>query len=296
MTDPGWLDESRLVWVAALVQGVDPAESLSRVDVAVLVDIVAEADTVTEPVDAAAVLLVRIVRDRPFDGSNAAIGWLAAVELLAATHRRLAAPPADVVGLCESIRAGAAGSAGVAAVLRRWVDGDGDGMACPVCGRRVYVLDAAARRFVMPGTARFELTARCAFEHGSHDRSGRPTTAPAARRGEPRQPVLARGVCGSFLVAGDAGAVVVSPFCDDPPIARVVEVGDVRPSDLVGRWDPLVGRSTTLGFVPADDVLPDESGCVDLDRLHRALRTASRRRAAVAAAAVRESPSPVAVS
>ncbi|MGH9228690.1 MAG: hypothetical protein ACRD07_08160 [Acidimicrobiales bacterium] len=166
-----YLDESKLVWAAALVEDVDPAELLARVDVAALVTIVAGADEAIGPIDAAARLLVRVVRDRPFLTGNAAIGWLA-----------------------------------------------GD------------------------------------------------------YRVEPRRQVLARGACGSFLLPGDRTNVVVSPFCDDPPIVRVVEVDEVRPGDLVGRWDRLVERSSTLGFVPADEARPDESGWVDLGRLRRALR------------------------
>lgn len=279
MTDLRRIDEATLLWAAALVERIDPAELLTRVDLRALTVIVAEADACTDPVDAAAALLVGVVRDRPFHTSNAAVAWLAAVDVLAAARCRIAVDAAHVVELCDSIGSDALGPADVAAALRTWrVE---DGVACPACGRRVYRLDAAARRSMMPGTARFELVARCAFEHGVHGRAGRPIDPPADRLVEPHQPVLARGECGSFLVAGERASVVVSPFCDDPPIVRVVEADDVRPGDLVGRWDPLVERSRTVGFVPAEEVRLDAQGRVDLARLNRAVR-ASRQRSAAA--------------
>ena len=275
-----YLDESKLVWAAALVADVDPDELLARVDVAALATIVADVDEAIGPIDAAARLLVRVVRDRPFLTGNAAIGWLAAVEVLAAAGWRVSVHRARVLRLCGDIREGVLSDADAAAVLGRWVVEDG--RACPACGRRVYTRDAAAGWRLMPGGSRFELTARCAFEHGCHDRSGRSVVSPGYYRVEPRRQVLARGACGSFLVTGDRTNVVVSPFCDDPPIVRVVEVDEVRPGDLVGRWDRLVERSSTLGFVPANEARPDESGCVDLGRLRRALRD-SRPHGAVAA-------------
>ena len=152
-----YLDESELVWAAALVEDVDPAELLARVDVASLATIVADADEATGPIDAAARLLVRVVRDRPFLNGNAAIGWLAAVEVLAAAGWRVSVRRARVVGLCGDIREGVLGHADAASALRRWVVEDG--IACPACGRRVYTRDAAAGRRLMPGGSRFELTA-----------------------------------------------------------------------------------------------------------------------------------------
>jgi hypothetical protein len=263
------LDEATLLWAAALVDETDPAELLAQVDVTVLAGIVARADAATAPVDAAARVLVEVVRTRPFPTGNAAIGWLAAVEVLAGARCRVAAGQDRVVALCADVRSGAAGATDVVAALRSWLVEEG--IACPACGRRVYADEATGPRRAMPGASRFELTARCAFEHGRHDRSGRPL-APATRRPvERRLPVIAHGACGSFLVAGDRATVVVSPFCDDPPIVRVGEVDEVNAGDLVGRWDGLVERSSPLGFVPADAARPDEGGHVDLGRLRRAL-------------------------
>jgi hypothetical protein len=267
------MDESTLVWAAALVNDVDPAEVLAQTDVAALAAIVARADEASEPVDVAAWLLVGVVQGRPFPTGNAAVGWLAALDVLAVATCRVTVDRARVVRLCDDIRQGALGPGAVAAVLRGWVVENG--IACPACGRRVYASDPAARRLVMPGTSRFELTARCAFEHRGHDRCGRlaalPAPSPAGHTVDRRLPVLARGACGSFLVAGDPTSVVVSPFCDDPPIVRVVEIGEICAGDLVGRWDRLVARSSTLGFVPADEARPDERGRVDVGRLRRAL-------------------------
>lgn len=280
MSEPSVLDEAGLLWAAALVEGGDPARLLATVDVTALAAVVAEADVEVDPVDAAATLLVGVIRRRPFPASNAAIGWLASVDRLAASQLRVATVPAAVVELCDSVRVGVAGPGEVAAAMRTWVVEDG--IACPACGRRVYAHDALARRLLPPVGAGFELTARCAFEHGSHDWSGRPIASPTTRPVEPSQPILARGECGSYLVAGEAGSVAVSPFCDDPPIVRVVEVEDLRPGDLVGRWDSFIERTTTLGFVFADEAAPDERGRVDLVRLRRALRAAGRPRSGAA--------------
>lgn len=274
MSESTVLDEAACVWAAALAVGVDPVQLSATVDVAALAVVVADADVAADPVDAAARLLVGMVRRRPFPAPNASIGWLTSVDWLARRQLRVVADPPAVVELCGSIRAGSAEPAEVAAAMRAWVIADG--IACPVCGRRVYARDPLARRSLAPVGGRFELTARCAFEHRTHDKSGRPMASPTTRPVEGSQPILATGECGSFLVAGEAGSVAVSPLLDDPPIVRVVEIDDLRPGDLVGRWDSLIERSTTLGFVSADEAAPDELGRIDLTRLHRALRAGGR--------------------
>jgi hypothetical protein len=240
------LDEAGLVWAAALVTGAAPADVVDAVDVAALSALVAEVDAIHDPVRAAAHLLARVVLERPFPMANAAIGWLATVELLQERGLHTAARPRDVVELCAAIRAG---RADVAAQLRRW--STRSGFRCPACDRTVYEFSATGPR-VLHGTSRAELTARCAFEHRSHDRHG---GALATSSPSPIAPaVLARGDCGSVAVAVDGRTLVLSPYCDEPAIYRVSEVGEVSPGDLVGRWDALVARATTVGFVPADDL------------------------------------------
>ena len=268
------VDEARILWAAALVEGLDPAELLVTVDVGALAAVVADADTEVDAVDAAAALLVAMVRRRPFPAANAAIGWLAGVELLRESRLRIEADAGAVVALCERITAGGAALDEVRALLRAWLVEDG--IPCPACGRRVYADDPGARHATRGAGGGYELRARCAVEHGGHDREGRPVSPPPARPAASRQPVLARGTCGSFLVADEAGGVAVSPFSDEPPLVRVVQVGELRAGDLVGRWDGLVRRSTTLGFVPAGEAAPDESDLVDLARLARALRHGRR--------------------
>ena len=106
---------------------------------------------------------------------------------------------------------------------------------------------------MLHGTSHAELTARCAFEHRAHDRHG--AARATASSPSPIAPaVLARGDCGSVALAVDGRTLVLSPYCDEPAIYRVSEVGEVSPGDLVGRWDALVARGTTVGFVPADDL------------------------------------------
>lgn len=240
---PEGLDEATLLCTAAFVLDVDPRTVLDAVDVAELAALAAEVGAVADPVDAAAHLLVRVVRARPFPRANAAIGWLAAVDLLRAHGRFVQVRTARVVALCDEIRAG---SDAVAPVLRSWST---LAITCPACGRSVYALDHSRRR-VQPGFSRYELVARCSFEHGAHDRAGRERPRPVPREHPQHVPILARGECGSFAVALDGRTLVVAPYCDDPVIHRVVEVGDVSPGDLLGRWDALVGRSSTVRFVP----------------------------------------------
>ena len=243
---PDGLDEAGLVCAAALVTDTAPADIVDAVDAAVLGALVAEVDAIDDPVRAAAPLLSRSVRERPFPAFNAAIGWLAAVDLLRAHGLHAAARPRDVVELCGAIRAGAAD---VAAQLRRWTTSSG--FRCPACDRTVYAFSARGPR-VLHGTSRVELTARCAFEHRSHDRHG---VRRATSSSSPIAPaVLARGECGSVAIAVDGRTLVLSPYCDEPPIYRVSEIGEVSPGDLVGRWDALVARATTVGFVPADEL------------------------------------------
>jgi hypothetical protein len=123
------------------------------------------------------------------------------------------------------------------------------GFACPACGRTVYAF-VTSRLPMLHGTSRTELTARCAFEHRSHDRRGR--ARPADERSDDGDiaTVLARGACGSVALAVGERTVIVSPYCDDPVISRVSEVYDVSPGELLGRWDALVARATTIAYVP----------------------------------------------
>ena len=242
------IDEASLVCAAALVLEVTPADVLEEVEIAGLTALVATVDAIEDAARAAAHLLERIVLDRPFPRSSAAIGWLAAVDLLRAEGQHVDARPQDVVALCAAIRAG---TADVVGQLRRW--STPSGFACPACGRTVYAF-ATARTPVLHGTSRTELTARCAFEHRRHDRRGR--TRDADEPVERDRTVLARGECGSVALAVGGRTVIVSPYCDDPLIRRVSEVDDVSPGELLGRWDALVARATTIAFVPGavDDI------------------------------------------
>jgi hypothetical protein len=90
--------------------------------------------------------------------------------------------------------------------------------------------------------------------------------------------VLARGDCGSFLVTAAGRALVVRPFGPGPStVHHVLRVHDLRPGDLVGRWDRLADRGTTVGYVPADAVRFDPaSGHLDVDRLDAGLAAWAR--------------------
>lgn len=270
MGEHGRIDEATLLWAAAITLDDEPAALLATVDVAALTQIASEVEAAVDPVVAAAALLLGVTSARPFPASNAAIGWLAAANFLGEAGYRVVARPKQVAALCRRIRSEALAPDRIASTLRAWLVEDG--LGCPVCGRRVYASDAAARRLVTPAGAQFVLTARCAVEHGVHDRTGRPVERDPVRTWEPWQPLLARGPCGSLLLVAADRTMVVSPYCDDPPIARVLEVDHLSPGDLIGPWDGLIDRSTLIGYVPADAVQIDEHDRVDLDRLGRALQ------------------------
>ncbi len=272
-------DEGTLVWAAATVLRADPTEVLTRTDLAAL-DAVVVAATRTDPVEAAAALLVTTIRERPFPHANVAIAWLAAADLLAAAGRRVAMDAADAVDLCTAITTAQTSTvqlstaeistAEVAGALRASLVRAGT--ACPACGRHVYADQPSARHTMTPGAGRYELTARCAFEHRAHDRRGNDLARPAEAPRPRRHPVLARGACGSYLVVGPDGGIVVSPWTDEPAVVRVARVGDVAPGDLVGSWSRLVAQSRPIGFAPAESAQPDADDLVDLTRLRAALQ------------------------
>ncbi len=222
MAERAHIDEATLLWAAAVVGRVDPVAAANGVDVDALVRVVTAADDAPDPLSTAAGVLFNLITSRPFPSSNAAIGWLAATELLARVGCRVVVSSETVVSLCDAVRDGCRTEDQVAASLRSWMVVAGT--ACPVCGRRVYANASGARRTSMPGSARFELTARCAFEHRVHDKLGRAIARPFEPSPESRQPVLARGACGSLLIAGPDGAgvggqpVFVRP--DDAPRRR----------------------------------------------------------------------------
>lgn len=258
-----------LVWVAATVVGVEPTILLTQTDLHALPAVIADCAPSADPIRDAAATLVSICRRRPFPRFNDAIAWLAAVEVVTRTGDRVRAPEHRVIDLCRSVRSGALGVDDVARELEAWRETVG--LRCPACRRRVY----AGREGVMghPSlSSGYELTARCSFEHGAHDRHGRPNPPPQRTRTPRSTPVVATGACGSMLVVDDDGALIVSPSCDDPPLFRVVVPDSVGAGDLVGRWDRLVARSRTLGFVDSRAVTLDPHGHLDSSALRAAAR------------------------
>lgn len=170
MADDPALDVGTLVWAAALVEDRDPAEVLVDADVAVLDGIAREVAGIGEPVEAAAALLERLVRERPFAGAASAIAWLATVDLLRTARLPVRAAPRDVRVLCRDLRSGRAGRSDATTCLLRWTPG----IPCPACGRRVYVAADGGKAIALRQATPYELTARCAYEHRTHGRSGRP--------------------------------------------------------------------------------------------------------------------------
>ena len=160
-----------LVWAAALVADREPAEVLATADVALLIDIAEDVAALDDPVEAAALLLVRLVGERPFAGPASAIGWLAAVDVLRVAGRPVRAEPREVRRLCRSLRGSADDRQRAVDALRRW--SSPPGIPCPACGRCVYADDPTTCAIVRRHATTYELTARCAYEHRAHGRSGR---------------------------------------------------------------------------------------------------------------------------
>ena len=192
MTPTLGLDEADLVHVAAVAAGISPERVLAACDVAGLASVAAALEGATCGLDGAALVVLEVGRRRPFAAGNAATAWLAAAHLLTGDRLRLRIGPLaatrvfgasaqlDVREVAAVIEAHTEPQRRfVGRVLRgltRPVGPSGPGVHwCPACGRPLVQRrhDLAAEGMWVEA-ARLERVARCAVEHGHHDRLGLP--------------------------------------------------------------------------------------------------------------------------
>lgn len=171
------LDEGWLVWVAAAATGLPPDDVLATADIGALVGVVAEVELTTAGSERAIALLRGIARRRPFATDNRAAAWLACVIVLDADGVTTVAEDADVVEIVDELVRGSLSDADALVRLTRHpVPAPRVVGSCPACGRPLHLFDheRLGSQPVLIGSSRYELVARCWFEHRVHDRSGRP--------------------------------------------------------------------------------------------------------------------------
>ena len=174
------IGESELVCIAAAACGADPEEVLGRCDLGALTRVAAVAETAAKadagPFEDAAHLVLAILREQPFAaGTNDGAAWLAAAFVLEAAGVRVRARATDVVAFVRSVSVDDE-LLDVVVGLERLaaVSGRRPAWRCPACKRELYVAERRAGRAVFVGVTAFELTNRCWYEHGAHDRRGEP--------------------------------------------------------------------------------------------------------------------------
>ena len=116
-------DEAALVVVAAHAIGVEPTTVLDTADVAALVS-VAELSEDADATEAAASVLVEIVRRRPFLSGNAAAATLAALVLLKSRDHPVECSHDALLSLVRAVERGQAETPDIAALFRPTGSGD----------------------------------------------------------------------------------------------------------------------------------------------------------------------------
>jgi hypothetical protein len=146
----------------------------------------------------------------------------------------------------------------------------------PGCGRDVHRVNPALKGYwIAPVPS--ELLARCAREHGAHDRAGRPFPPDEPWSGGPEALATASLLdlgAGRFVVLTAPPLVLVADATGASFVVRVLAGASagLAPSDLVGTG--LVDRTVAAGEVAAADLfagLDDEPGTVRLAPLARFL-------------------------
>ena len=170
------LDEAQLVLIASTVTGRHPQDTLTETDMSALARVTATIEACADPLDAAAAALVAIATERPFGEASRPAAWLACVLAAPKETARLAADESAVVQLVSRVSNRELGIDDVRAHLA-----DQRGRlpwACPSCGRTLHAHRRPRQGPLFVSPAPVELMARCAVEHGVHDRRGR-ALAPA---------------------------------------------------------------------------------------------------------------------
>ena len=248
------LDESALVWLAAVAADRDPLVVLADADMGALARVVADVEDAGDALDRAATVAVAIVTHEPFAVANRAAAWAAAAHVAADDGHRLRLGADEVVAMLAGVARQELGPDEVRRALERSLPGRGrptGAWRCPECGRPLYA-DESARRAAGAAvvcSTRFELVARCSWEHGAHDRLGRPL--PTGERGEPERwvPITAGGAGRWFVALVDGNAVAFVPAPDDDDLVDVFVVRDPDPAMLVGGPDRAVAAGEQLGAI-----------------------------------------------
>ncbi len=249
------LDEATFVCIAACALDVDETELLADADLAAISEVVVAVASAAPGFDQAAAVVAGCMERRPFGSSrDERVAWLAAVVLLEEQSIHLRADAAVAQRVLDAARTSRrALMSELRRAVARW-----PWRVCPVCCRRVYVDRYERGLFISPGDDPYERTARCAFEHGVHDRVGRGANGqidePTAKIAW--APVVATGPCGSVLVVADEGAFVFgqSNAVDEWAVA-VFDSTDA--GALVGSWARLF--IDAVGVVDATDLLFDRA-------------------------------------
>ena len=168
------LDESTLVWIAACAMKCEPEAVLATVDVAALARVVSACEAAGDVVAEAAAVLTATIEHRPFPTANRASAFLAAACVLESARIRTRPISTEIAAIVECTvdaeqRLRDLVTAGTRA--ERYLP-----YPCPACGRRLRYraeeFGPVSANFV--GTSRYELTARCWYEHRVHSRAGTP--------------------------------------------------------------------------------------------------------------------------
>ena len=266
-------DDVELVLLAASANDLDPHEVLASADMAALARCAAAVEAAAPGAEAASVALVEVLRRRPFAAGNRAAAALACAYLLADAGGRTVADDV-LVELVQAVEAGEVATATDAAAVLAEAGASGRRALpwpCPACGRRLHVVDDRRGRRTLVSHDPTELRARCAQEHGVHDRSGRAVAPPERRSTERWAPVLQEpaGGAGSLLVLATDGPLLLTAVAAGWAVSRV---GDLPVSALVGRWSGLGADGSRLGEVDADAVVLDGARShLDVPRLLDAL-------------------------
>jgi hypothetical protein len=265
------LDEGWVVWVAARALHRDPGRLLAECDVAALAGVVADIDAVADngAVEQAATVLTAVARRRPFTAGNRAVAWLCAAVLLDGAGVPIALDDEAAYAAVVAAEDGSRSADQLAALLGGDARATGPtlGRSCPACGRQLHGYEGGAVGSgpLLVGTSRYELVARCWYEHRAHGRDGEALVAVEAPPADPWRPVVKDAGSEAVLVLTDDGAVLLLADGDGyrATVHREVPIGG-----LVGPWSSLADAGDMPTFVPAAWVRFDPTGALaDADLL-----------------------------
>jgi hypothetical protein len=261
------VDESWLLWVAAVATEQAPEAVLRDADVAAVVSVVAAVEAVADPVDRAVAVLDAVLVRRPFGPGSRAVAWLSAVMVMAEAGRTVTVGDDEGWALVAAAERGDLSQRELAARLRSASAGASRRVRvagrCPSCSRTLHVLahERVGGQLVLVGSSRFELMARCWYEHRAHDRDGgtlQPApdgTAPAGTAADGWRPVVSGCSSGTFLVLVDDGVLVFVPA--GPDQYAVFTRREVSAGELTARWDALASAQGHVADVPSAAVRMD---------------------------------------